>query len=83
MTLLLPNLTRGLVRRIRWPVDSTVPVVAGDSRVLADGRIEAGYDVDEFWRALVLADWRGAGRLPKRQAKEWRARRSGRRSGGR
>ena len=53
MTLLLPMLLRGPVRRIRWRADSPMPVVAGDWTLLADGRLEAGYDADEFMRALT------------------------------
>lgn len=49
---LLPNFSRGPIRRIVWPADSQIPVVAGDWTFLPDGRIRAGYDREELERAL-------------------------------
>ena len=53
---LLPSLQRGPVRHIVWPPSCMFPVICGDWRLTPDGRILAGYDAEEFWRALVVTE---------------------------
>jgi hypothetical protein len=53
MILILPNLHRGPRRFIRWAGENA-PVVCGDWKRKPDGTVTAGYDRDEFIRALAL-----------------------------
>jgi len=53
---LLPARERAHVRHIIWPLGCRFPLISGDWQLYPDGRILAGYDADEFWRALVVAE---------------------------
>ena len=55
-TTLLPSLPRGPVRHIVWPPSCLFPVILGDWQVIRGGCILAGYDAEEFWRALVVTE---------------------------